>query len=192
MQNINSLKLNIVVIVVRSDGRDNTKKLWNFISIVVPEKKPWWSILISNNRKHMKSSKIEVDIVNDTDIWIMLLLLMIIKMMIMLLLVLLLLLLTTNERNNCNNYNYNNILIIEIIITIKMKSGCASKWKKIKSSYIYIIRLISYSVKKMLLYSMFVNFTNDYTPLWLWRLHDLVFSRLLFESVSDYRKTNEG
>ena len=156
---------------------------------MVPEKKPWWGILISNYRKHMKSSKIEVDIVSDTDIWIMLLLLMITKMMIMLLLVLLLLLLTTNERNNCNNYN---ILIIEIIITIKMKSGCASKWKKIKSSYIYIIRLISYSVKKMLLYSMFVNFTNDYTPSLLWRLHDLVLSRLLFEFVSDYRKTNEG
>ena len=41
-----------------------------------------------------------------------------------------LLLLTTNESNNCNNYNNNNVLIIKIIITIKMKSGYALKWKK--------------------------------------------------------------
>ena len=39
---------------------------------------------------------------------------------------------------------------------------------------------------------MFVNFTNSYTPSWLWCLHDLVLSRLSFESVSDCRKTNEG
>ena len=32
------------------------------------------------------------------------------------------------------------ILIIKIIITIKMKSGCALKWKKkIKSSYVYYL-----------------------------------------------------
>ena len=37
--NTNSLKLKIVVIAVRCDGRDNTKKLCNFISIVVPLKK---------------------------------------------------------------------------------------------------------------------------------------------------------
>ena len=84
----------------------------------------------------MKSSEIQVDIVSDTDILIMLLLLMITTMMIILLLVLLLLLLTTNESNNCNNYNNNNVLIIKIIITIKMKSGCVLKRKKIKSSYI--------------------------------------------------------
>ena len=36
IQNINSLKLKIVVIVVRCNGRDNTKKFWTFISIVVP------------------------------------------------------------------------------------------------------------------------------------------------------------
>ena len=76
-----------------------------------PKKSEWWGILIKNNRKHMKSSKIEVDIVSDADILIMLLLLMI-TIMIILLLVLLLLLLTTNESNNCNNN------IITIIITI--------------------------------------------------------------------------
>ena len=81
-------------------------------------KKNWW--------KHMKSSKIEVDIVSDTGILIMLLLVMITKMII-LLLVLLLLLLTTNESNDCNNYNNNNALIVKIIITIKMKSACALK-----------------------------------------------------------------
>ena len=32
---------------------------------------------------------------------------------------------TTNESNNCNNYNNNNVIIRKIIITIKMKSGCA-------------------------------------------------------------------
>ena len=74
--------------------------------------------------------KIEVDIVSDTGISIMLPLVMITKMMIILLLVLLLLLLTTNESNNCNNYNNNDVLIIKIIITIKMKSGYALKWKK--------------------------------------------------------------
>ena len=105
----------------------------------------------------MKSSKIELDIVSDTGVLIMLLLVMITKM-IVLLLVLLLLLLTINESNNCNNYNNSDVLIIKIIIiTIKMKSCCALKWKKIKSSYIFIIRLISYSVKKMLLKSMFVS-----------------------------------
>ena len=86
---------------------------------------------------NMKSSKIEVDIVSDTDILIMLLLLMITIMMIILLLVLLLLLLTTNESNNCNNHNNNNAIIIKTIITANMKSGCVLKWKKIKSSYIY-------------------------------------------------------
>ena len=85
----------------------------------------------------MKSSKIEIDIISDTDILIMLLLPMITKMMIILLLVLLLL--TTNESNNCNNYNNNNVLIIKMIVTIKMKSGCALKWKKIKSSCIYYL-----------------------------------------------------
>ena len=34
--NINSLKLKIVVIAVRCNGRDSTKKLCNFIFIVVP------------------------------------------------------------------------------------------------------------------------------------------------------------
>ena len=85
----------------------------------------------------MKSSKIEIDIISDTDILIMLLLPMMTKMMIILLLVLLLL--TTNESNNCNNYNNNNALIIKMIVTIKMKSGCALKWKKIKSSCIYYL-----------------------------------------------------
>ena len=47
------------------------------------------------------------------------------------------LLLTTNESNNYNNYNNSNAIIIKIIITIKMKSGCALKYKKIKSTYIY-------------------------------------------------------
>ena len=82
----------------------------------------------------MKSWKIEVDIKSDTDILIMLLLLMITKMMTILLLVLLLL--TTNESNDCNNYDNNNVLTIEMIIT-KMKSGCALKWRKIKSSYMF-------------------------------------------------------
>ena len=43
---------------------------------------------------------------------------------------------TTANTNNSNNYNNNNIIIIKIIITIKMKSGCALI-KIIKSSYIY-------------------------------------------------------
>ena len=94
-----------------------------------------------------KKLKIEVDIVSDTGILIMLLLVMITKMII-LLLVLLLLLLTTNESNNCNNYNNNNVLIIKIK-TIKMKSGCVLKWKKMKKVAIYIICLISYLVKKI-------------------------------------------
>ena len=63
---------------------------------------------------------------------------------------------TANSCNNCNNYNNNNVIIMKIIIAIKMKSGCALKWKKVKRSYIYIIPLISYSVKKMLLNSVFV------------------------------------
>ena len=74
---------------------------------------------------------------------------MVTNIMIIVLLVLLLLLLTTNESNNCNNHNNNNVLLIKIII-IKIKSGCVLKWKKknkIKVA-IYIIRLISYSVKK--------------------------------------------
>ena len=74
----------------------------------------------------MKSSKIEVDKVSDTDILIMLLLLMITIMMIILLLVLLRLPLTTNKSNNCNIYKNNNA-IIKIIITIKLKSGCTLK-----------------------------------------------------------------
>ena len=85
----------------------------------------------------MKSSKIEVDIVSDTDILIMLLLLMITKMM-----------LTTNESNNYNNYNNNNVLIMKIIIVMHYNE------KRLKV-VMYIIRLISYSVKKMLLNSMF-------------------------------------
>ena len=35
-----------------------------------------------------------------------------------------------------------------------------------------------------------VSLTN--IPLWLWYLHDLVLSRLLFEPVSDWRKTSKG
>ena len=95
----------------------------------------------------MKSSKIEVDIVSDTDILQMLLLLMIVIMIIILLLVLLLLAAITNESDN-NFDNYNNVIIMKIIITIEMKSGSALKQKKIKSSYIYIVCPISYSVKE--------------------------------------------
>ena len=57
--------------------------------------------------------------------------------MIMLRLVLLLLLITTNEGNNCNNYNNNNVVRLKVAI--------------------HFIRLISYSVKKMLLNSMFIS-----------------------------------
>ena len=39
---------------------------------------------------------------------------------------------------------------------------------------------------------MFTNFTNDYTPSWLWCLNDIVLSRFLFEPASDCRKTNKG
>ena len=42
-----------------------------------------------------------------------------------------------------------------MVITIKMKSGCALKKKLIAA--IYIVRLISYSVKKMLLNSVLVS-----------------------------------
>ena len=60
-----------------------------------------------------------------------------------------LLLLTTNESNNCNNYNNSNVLIMKIIIVMHYNG------KRLKV-VMYIIRLISYSVKKMLLKSMFV------------------------------------
>ena len=93
---------------------------------------PLWSLkktvvgyIDLEQKETYKKLKIEVDIVSDTGILIMLLL--VITKMIILLLVLLLLLLTTNESNNCNNYNNNDVLIINIIITIKMKSGCALK-----------------------------------------------------------------
>ena len=93
---------------------------------------PLWSLkktvvgyIDLEQKETYKKLKIEVDIVSDTGILIMLLL--VITKMIILLLVLLLLLLTTNETNNCNNYNNNDTLIINIIITIKMKSGCALK-----------------------------------------------------------------
>ena len=39
---------------------------------------------------------------------------------------------------------------------------------------------------------IYAKFTNDYIPSWLWCLHDLVLSRLLFEPASDCRKTNKG
>ena len=74
--------------------------------------------------QHMKSSKIEVDIVSDAGNLIIILLVMITNMMIILLLVLLLLLLITNK------YNNNSALIIKIIIQIKMKSGSCIKMKK--------------------------------------------------------------
>ena len=45
---------------------------------------------------------------------------------------------TTDATNNSNNYNNNNVIIIKIIITIKMKSGCALKIV-IKSCYIYCL-----------------------------------------------------
>ena len=96
---------------------------------------PLWSLkktevgyIDLEQQEHMKSLKIEVDIVSDTDILIMLLLMMITILMIIPLLVLLLLLLTTNESNNCHNYSNNNVIIIKIIIiTIKMKRACALK-----------------------------------------------------------------
>ena len=123
-----------MVTVVRCDGRDNTKKLWNFLSIVVPKKAVVGYIGLEQKKtcEKLKNrgwySEWYWYFNNDT---------MITNMMIILLLVLLLLLLTINESNNCNNYNNNHVLIIKIVITIKIKSGCASKWKKIKSSYIY-------------------------------------------------------
>ena len=77
--------------------------------------------------------KTEVDKVSDTDI-IMILLLII--------MIILLLLNTVTATATTNNNNYNNdVIIIKIIITIKMKSGCA--FKKLKVA-IYIVRLISY------------------------------------------------
>ena len=42
----------------------------------------------------------------------------------------------TTTTNTSNNYN-NNVIIIKIIITIKLKSGCALK--KLKCSYIYCL-----------------------------------------------------
>ena len=77
--------------------------------------------------RQQQNSKIQVDIVSDTDISIMLLLLMITIMMIILLPVLLLLQLTSNESNDCNDYNNNNVIIIKTILAIKKKSGCALK-----------------------------------------------------------------
>ena len=49
----------------------------------------------------------------------------------------------------------NNVIIIKIMITIKMKSGCAFK-KKLKVA-ICIVRLILYSMKEMLLNSVFAS-----------------------------------
>ena len=48
---------------------------------------------------------------------------------------------------------------------------------------------ICYILIDKYLFYIFVNFTNDFTPSWLWCLHDLVLSRLLFEPASDCRKT---
>ena len=39
---------------------------------------------------------------------------------------------TTVTTNNSNNHDNNNVIIIKIIITIKMKSGCALKKKNQK------------------------------------------------------------
>ena len=39
--------------------------------------------------------------------------------------------------------------------------------------------------------NIFVNFSNDYTPSWLWCLHDLVLSHLLSETASDCRKKKQ-
>ena len=61
---------------------------------------------------------------------------------------------TTATANNSNNNN-NNIIIIQIIITIKMKSGCALK-KVIKSSYIYCLPHFLFG-EKMLLNSVLVS-----------------------------------
>ena len=58
----------------------------------------------------------------------------------------------TATTNNSNNYN--NVTITKIIITIKMKSGCALKKSKVA---IYILRLISYLVKKMRLNSLLIS-----------------------------------
>ena len=38
---------------------------------------------------------------------------------------------------------------------------------------------------------MSFNFTNEST-FWFWCLHDLFFSRSLFEPASDWRRTNKG
>ena len=62
---------------------------------------------------------------------------------------------TTATANNSNNYNDNNVIIIQIIITIKIKSGCALK-KVIKSSYIYCSPHFLFG-EKMLLNSVLVS-----------------------------------
>ena len=69
-----------------------TQKSWVALFPSWSLKKRWWGILIQNNRKYMKSSKIEVDKVSNTDILLMLLLIIIIMMIILLLVLLLLLL----------------------------------------------------------------------------------------------------
>ena len=43
------------------------------------------------------------------------------------------------------------------MIKIKMQSGCALKWKNIKSSYIYYAPYFLFGEQKMLLNSMFVS-----------------------------------
>ena len=87
----------------------------------------------------MKSSKIEVDIVSNTDILLMLLLPIIIMMIILLLVLLLLLLL---------------LLPLEKVIKVVKKWLCIKKKLKLA---IDIVRLIFYSVKKMLLNSVFIS-----------------------------------
>ena len=131
---------------------------------------PLWSLkktevgyINLKQQEHMKSLKIEVDIVSDTDILIMLLLMMITILMIIPLLVLLLLLLTTNESNNCHNYSNNNVIIIKIIIiTIKMKRACALKWKKDNESRYNTLFMVSGSIKKL--------FSVDYVNIYLFSI----------------------
>ena len=122
-----------------------TQESFEFLFPLWSLKKNRGGVYWFRTKGNVKSSKIEVDIIRDIGILIMLLLVMVTKMMIILLLVLLLL--TTNESNNYNNCNnYNNVITIEIIINEKRLKVAA-----------YIIRLIPYSVKKMLLNSMFVS-----------------------------------
>ena len=75
--------MKIVVIVVRCNDRDNTKKVLKLYFHCGPLKKSVVGYIDLEQKETYKKLKIEVDIVSDTGILIMLLLVMITKMILL-------------------------------------------------------------------------------------------------------------